>query len=644
MTESKGLMKKLLLVVALGASSVFATQLQTGTVSGQILSREGQAASGIRVSAMAVPEPGVPVTGATALVGIGMTDSTGRYRLENIPPGRYYVVAGLVDFPTYYPGVSSVSGATVLNVLSGTPITGINFTMAVSAGVTVSGRLVHPNGTPATEVQRVGLAGGARDQLGPIPDTAVQRDGTFQFLRVRPGIYQLLLTGVPSFQPFSMVVGDKDVAGIEVQVLPTVTLTGTLNVEGDGLRPRLTITFSPFKGGGTIPSGYLSNGSFRVTLPEGEYRIGWSGLPAGYELKSITAGSTDLLSTALKISAGSPFPPIVVNLGLGEKVPWVKVSGRVKGLPVIQNGTPYGLTLTGSATDTLDVPIKPDGSFEFARLLPGSYSARITPNLPIAATSFTVVNRDLTDLNITIPPMKEIRGLASSVSGRSVALRINWSEPPAGTATSTAVIQSDGTFSVVIPEGERRITVVVPGYTVQSVTYGSSDVLRDPIRVSSADSSELRLTLVPAAIGGVAGGVGGGVVGGVVGGVLGGIITAPTTNTTVIAPPPPPPPPSPPPLPALTRIGGDVAQANLISSVPPAYPEAARAAQVQGTVILQATISKDGMVQDLVIISGHPLLNDAAVQAVRQWRYRPQMVSGQAIPVITTITVNFAMR
>jgi TonB family protein len=572
-----------------------------------------------------------------------MTDSAGRYRLENIPPGRYYVVAGFVDFPTYYPGVSSVSGATALNVLSGTPITGINFTMASSAGVTVSGRLIHPNGTPATEVQRVRLAG----QPGPIPETAVQRDGTFQFLRVRPGNYQLLITGVGSSQPFSVVVGDKDVTGIELQVLPIVTLTGTVHVEGDGLRPRLTITFSPFKGGGTVPGAFPSNGGFRVTLPEGEYRIGWSGLPAGYELKSIKAGSTDLLSTALKVSAGSPFPPIVVNLGVGEKPPWVRVSGRVRGLPAVQNGTPYRMTLTGSVMDTLDVAINADGSFEFARLLPGSYSARITPNLPVAATSFTVGNRDLPDLNITIPPMKEIRGLASAVTGRSVAMRINWSEPTAGTATSTAVIQSDGTFSVVMPEGERRITAIVPGYTVQSVTYGSADLLRDPIRISSADSSELRLTLVPAATGGVAGGV--------PGGVLGGIISGLTTNTTGIAPPPPPPPPPPtapvsigriipPPSPALTRIGPDVAQANLISSVPPAYPEAARAARVQGTVVLQATISKDGLVEDLVIINGHPLLNDAAIQAVRQWRYRPQVVNGQAIPVITTITVNFAMR
>jgi protein TonB len=87
-----------------------------------------------------------------------------------------------------------------------------------------------------------------------------------------------------------------------------------------------------------------------------------------------------------------------------------------------------------------------------------------------------------------------------------------------------------------------------------------------------------------------------------------------------------------------------VAQANLISSASPAYPESAKAAGVQGVVLLQAQISKDGVVEDLRVISGHVLLNDAAIQAVRQWRYRPQVINGQAIPVVTTITVNFVIR
>jgi protein TonB len=94
----------------------------------------------------------------------------------------------------------------------------------------------------------------------------------------------------------------------------------------------------------------------------------------------------------------------------------------------------------------------------------------------------------------------------------------------------------------------------------------------------------------------------------------------------------------------VQRIGGDVAQANLISSPKPQYPALARAARVQGVVLLNATISKEGTIKDLKVISGHPLLNEAAMEAVRQWRYKPQMLNQQPIEVITTITVNFTFQ
>ena len=95
---------------------------------------------------------------------------------------------------------------------------------------------------------------------------------------------------------------------------------------------------------------------------------------------------------------------------------------------------------------------------------------------------------------------------------------------------------------------------------------------------------------------------------------------------------------------APARIGADVAAANLISRVNPEYPAAARAARVQGVVLLQATINKEGKVVDLRVVSGHPMLNDAAIEAVRQWRYRPQSLNGQPIDVITTVTVNFSFQ
>jgi len=104
--------------------------------------------------------------------------------------------------------------------------------------------------------------------------------------------------------------------------------------------------------------------------------------------------------------------------------------------------------------------------------------------------------------------------------------------------------------------------------------------------------------------------------------------------------PPPPPKRSAGPL----RIGGVVARANLIHEVQPIYPPLAKSARVQGTVEFTATISKDGNIENLQLVHGHPLLVNAAKEAVLQWKYRPTLLNGQAVEVITNIVVNFTLR
>jgi protein TonB len=133
---------------------------------------------------------------------------------------------------------------------------------------------------------------------------------------------------------------------------------------------------------------------------------------------------------------------------------------------------------------------------------------------------------------------------------------------------------------------------------------------------------------------GVVGGVGdGGGAGGVLGGVLGGIPSA--------APPPPPPPKAAPP--SIIHVGGQVQSANCLRCPPPQYPPLARQARIQGVVRLHAIIAKDGTIQDLQVISGHPMLVGAAMQAVRQWRYAPTLLNGTPVEVDTEITVNFTL-
>jgi TonB family protein len=91
------------------------------------------------------------------------------------------------------------------------------------------------------------------------------------------------------------------------------------------------------------------------------------------------------------------------------------------------------------------------------------------------------------------------------------------------------------------------------------------------------------------------------------------------------------------------RVGGNVQAANLIRKVTPVYPADAKSARIQGTVQLNATIAPDGTVQDLQVTSGHPLLAQAALDAVRQWVYRPTLLNGAPVTVVTTIDVNFTL-
>ena len=91
------------------------------------------------------------------------------------------------------------------------------------------------------------------------------------------------------------------------------------------------------------------------------------------------------------------------------------------------------------------------------------------------------------------------------------------------------------------------------------------------------------------------------------------------------------------------RISSGVAQGLLIHQVTPQYPAQARQAHIQGTVILQAVIGKDGTVQSLHVLSGHPMLTQAAMDAVRRWRYKPYYLNGEPVEADTQINVNFTL-
>jgi protein TonB len=132
----------------------------------------------------------------------------------------------------------------------------------------------------------------------------------------------------------------------------------------------------------------------------------------------------------------------------------------------------------------------------------------------------------------------------------------------------------------------------------------------------------------------------GGLPGGPSDGVWNGVIGSPYGGKE---PPPPPPVVHTAPKQQLLRVGGDVIAARALSQPRPVYPPLATMARIQGTVVLQAIIAKDGTIQDLKVLSGHPLLVRAALDAVRTWRYQPTLLNTEPVEVLTEIDVVFKL-
>ena len=120
-----------------------------------------------------------------------------------------------------------------------------------------------------------------------------------------------------------------------------------------------------------------------------------------------------------------------------------------------------------------------------------------------------------------------------------------------------------------------------------------------------------------------------------------GVLIGDVTSSTALVPPPDPPPP---PRREPVRVGGAIQPPTKIRDVAPVYPHIAQAAGVSGIVIVSATIGTDGAVVDTTVLRAHPLLAEAALDAVRQWRFTPTRLNGEPVPVVMTVTVNFQLR
>jgi protein TonB len=202
-------------------------------------------------------------------------------------------------------------------------------------------------------------------------------------------------------------------------------------------------------------------------------------------------------------------------------------------------------------------------------------------------------------------------------------------------------------FTEALPKGTTLFMLVAPpppppppppaAAPVHVVKQIQSDIingeLRTPTKIPKKILENLKEDEAPPqmAATGVVGGVPGGVPGGSMGGVIGSVLSSTPVAVPKIA------------TPTRVRVSSGVSSGLLIRKVSPTYPPLARQARIQGTVILQAEISKDGSIQKLQLISGHPMLAPAALEAVKQWKYKPYLLNGEPVEVETQVQVNFTL-
>jgi hypothetical protein len=286
-------MKTILLALTIFIPRLFQTQTANGTVSGRLLTTEGRPAAAIRVAAIPAAE-GAQANASEDLISLVETDSNGRFRLENIPPGRYIIMAGSVYLPTFYPGKLQRYDATAVTVRQNAPVSGMDFAIVVPEGVNVRGRVIRPGGPTQIEYANptARLIRGISRQEAPL-----NPDGSFEFRDVATGPYTLNILGGPSIE---IVVPEKGLLNVDVKAPLMVQLMATMAVEGGGTVPQMSLSFEgPDK---TFSLG-SSNRGLGFLLPEGEYKMLNPSLPPGYTVKSITLDGIPVTADRIKLAA-----------------------------------------------------------------------------------------------------------------------------------------------------------------------------------------------------------------------------------------------------------------------------------------------------------------------------------------------------
>jgi Carboxypeptidase regulatory-like domain len=269
-----------------------ATAARPGVVMGRLQTREGAPAAAIRISALPAPPVSIlPSDGqnyfsTTTPASTALTDAQGRYRLTNLAPGRYLIVASAFGYPTFHPGTTSADRATAVTVGAASPADGIDFAVLMPPGGRVTGRVDRP---PTAGVPEIAVLSGLA--LGELLETPVGADGSFSFGHIPRGSYLVSLFPTPPGMPSrGFQVGESDTR-VDL-VRPTTRRVSGRLVAQRGSLPRVLLGFSSERSYVTASVG--ADGTFSAQLQPARHTIELGGLTAGYSLASARLDAQDV--------------------------------------------------------------------------------------------------------------------------------------------------------------------------------------------------------------------------------------------------------------------------------------------------------------------------------------------------------------
>ncbi len=352
--------------------------------SGQVRLADGSPVAAIRVAAIPAPPPNIrPSDGQNYYAvqtptRIALTDEQGRYRLANLPAGRYFIVAGMIGQATFYPATIDIEGATVVTMAAGATTDGLDVTLRTAPGGRVTGRVDPPaSDGPAERAVLSGL------RLGELLEAPVRPDGTFDFGRLVPGEYLVsLLPNPPGLRSLPFRLGDADMSSLRFERPTLRTVSGRV-VSENGPIPATIIGFETAES--VVNAAINPDGTFTARLQAGVHRVELGGLPVGYSLGMVRVGSrsgTDGINVESR-----DISDVVITLATPRQLP--TLTGRIAGVESV-NIPSLHVELTGAIIGSVRAPLQRDGSFEVAALPSGLYRVRI-PQIPEFAPVNVVV-------------------------------------------------------------------------------------------------------------------------------------------------------------------------------------------------------------------------------------------------------------